>query len=105
MCSLLFHQLQSEGLADLMKKGQVGKPKRDPKTGLLLSQHLGRTDVTMNVSDLMQIGRVSHEEISCDLICIGSSFSRCIYQNCCHHLPAIYLTIIYLLFSKCKNVT
>ncbi|KAK2145574.1 hypothetical protein LSH36_672g01022 [Paralvinella palmiformis] len=39
---------KSEGLADLMKKGQVGKPKRDPKTGLLLSQHLGRTDVTMN---------------------------------------------------------
>lgn len=33
-------------LADLVRKGQVGKPRRDPITGTLTNQHLGNSDVS-----------------------------------------------------------
>ena len=33
-------------MATEMSKGQVGKPRRDPYTGMLVHQHLGTTDVT-----------------------------------------------------------
>ena len=39
-------------LAQLIKEGQVGRPRRDPKTGLLTNQHLASTNVTREKADV-----------------------------------------------------
>ena len=41
---------QGGDLAAVMRQGQVGRPRRDPDTGMLVSQRIMMSDVTRGVS-------------------------------------------------------
>lgn len=51
---------QDTELAELVRQGQVGNPKRDPITGALTNQHLGSSDVSKTVRPSVILYLTSH---------------------------------------------